>query len=167
MPDETIAWTDGFAGPQAYQVARQLGDFVIAKADGTPAYQLSVVVDDLAACMTHVVRGDDLLDSTPRQILLYRALQESNRIPSYYHLPLVTGPDGLRLAKRHGDSRLSHYRSKGVPASAVLSLLGRWCGIPENDEPANEAAMLERFNLATISRQPIVFSQMDEASLMK
>jgi len=167
VPDETIAWEDCFAGRQQYQVTRQLGDFVIAKADGTPAYQLSVVVDDLDAGMTHIVRGDDLLDSTPRQILLYQALQESGWIPSYYHLPLVMGPDGLRLAKRHGDSRLSHYRSRGVPASRVLGLLGRWCGIPDAGEPISAAVMLDRFDVARMLLRQVVHSQDEEAYLSK
>ena len=102
VPREIIEFDDQFAGPQRFDVARQLGDFVIAKADGTAAYQLAVVVDDAAMNITQVVRGNDLLDSTPRQILLYRALGLEDRIPKYTHLPLVVGADGLRLAKRHG-----------------------------------------------------------------
>jgi glutamyl-tRNA synthetase len=74
VPDETVEFDDAFVGRARYDVERQLGDFVIRKADGTPAYQLAVVVDDAAQGMTDVVRGDDLLDSTPRQMLLYRAL---------------------------------------------------------------------------------------------
>src|SRR5205823_2514620 len=111
-----VEFDDDFAGHQHFDVARQLGDFVIAKSDGTPAYQLAVVVDDAAMNVMHIVRGDDLLDSTPRQILLYRALGLSQRIPRYMHLPLVAGTDGRRLAKRHGDTRLAHYRDQGVPA---------------------------------------------------
>src|SRR3954447_1163354 len=103
VPDAVIEWTDLFAGTAAINPAHELGDFVIAKADGTPAYQLAVVVDDAAMGITNIVRGDDLLDSTPRQILLYEALGLSNRTPTYYHLPLVVGTDGRRLAKRHGD----------------------------------------------------------------
>ena len=81
--------------------ARELGDFVIAKADGTPAYQLAVVVDDAAVGVTHIVRGDDLLDSTPRQILLYRCARIGrDRSRHYLHLPLIVGADGRRLAKR-------------------------------------------------------------------
>ena len=167
VSDQTVAWEDQFAGPQKYQVAKQLGDFVIAKADGTPAYQLSVVVDDISAGVTHVVRGDDLLDSTPRQILLYRALQKSDLIPSYFHLPLVVGEDGRRLAKRHGDSRLSFYRDKGMPAFRVLSLLARWCGIRVEDVRVEDdkvfpTILLARFDLATMSSEQIVFRPGDE-----
>src|SRR5207302_409603 len=83
-------------------VAGELGDFVIAKSDGTAAYQLAVVVDDAAMAITHVVRGDDLIDSTPRQILLYRALGLSAPVPTYYHLPLVVGAGGRRLGGHAG-----------------------------------------------------------------
>src|SRR3954451_17510777 len=115
-----IEFVDAFAGAQRFDVARDLGDFVIAKADGTPAYQLAVVVDDADAGITQVVRGDDLLDSTPRQVLLYRALGLAEEIPQYLHLPLVIGEDGRRLAKRHGDTRLSTYRQRGVTRERLL-----------------------------------------------
>src|SRR5438477_9482864 len=103
VPDRTVEFVDRFKGPQRFDVAGQLGDFVIAKGDGTSAYQLAVVVDDAEMGVTQVVRGDDLLDSTPRQILLYRALGLQDRLPTYTHVPLVIGTDGRRLAKRHGD----------------------------------------------------------------
>jgi glutamyl-tRNA synthetase len=162
----SVAWADAFAGPQVYpDVAAQLGDFVIAKADGTAAYQLAVAVDDAAAGVTHVVRGDDLLDSTPRQILLYRALGLDAAIPLYAHLPLVVGPDGRRLAKRHGDSRLGSYRGRGVSASRVRQLLARWCGI-DGDDASPPAALVDRFDLNRLPRQPIVYTPEDETALL-
>ena len=158
------AWDDLVAGPQRYaDVAAQLGDFVVAKADGTPAYQLACVVDDAAAGVTHVVRGDDLLDSTPRQVLLYDALRLGPP-PAYAHLPLVVGPDGRRLAKRHGDSRLAFYRSRGVTADRVRQLLGRWCGVDGNGSLAD---LLGRFDLARLPREPIVYTPGDEAALLR
>src|SRR5205809_1371850 len=132
--DETMEWQDLFAGAVAINTSRDLGDFVVAKSDGTPAYQLAVVVDDAAMGITHVVRGDDLIDSTPRQILLYRALGLAEEIPQYMHLPLVVGQDGRRLAKRHGDTRLSHYRKLGVSPQRVLGLMAKWCGIGEHEQ---------------------------------
>ena len=109
-PDRVIEFDDRFLGVRRINVSREeLGDFVIAKADGTAAYQIAVVVDDLESGVDEVIRGDDLVDSTPRQILLYEALGARSRIPRYTHLPLVVGPDGLRLAKRHGDSRLIYH----------------------------------------------------------
>jgi glutamyl-tRNA synthetase len=163
--DEMICWTDGFAGDQQCNAARHLGDFVIAKADGTPAYQLAVVVDDLCSNVTHIVRGDDLLDSTPRQMLIYQALMQASRVPEHFHLPLVLGPDGLRLAKRHGDSRLSFFRGKGVASGRILALLARWCGIDANEHIMSPAELIDRFDLARLPRSPIVFGPADEAWL--
>lgn len=165
--DRKIEWTDSFAGAQQCNVARQLGDFVIAKADGTPAYQLAVVIDDLSANVTHIIRGDDLLDSTPRQILLYQAFGQESRVPQYYHLPLVVGPDGYRLAKRHGDSRLSFYRSQGVPAARILGLLARWCGIPAEDDIVSIASLIDRFDLAKMSTKQTIYTRDDETRLLQ
>jgi len=165
VPDETIEFEDRFAGRQTFDLSR-LGDFVIAKADRTPAYQLAVVVDDAEMGMTDVVRGDDLLDSTPRQILLYRALGMNNRIPNYYHLPLVVGTDGRRLAKRHGDTRIAHYREQGVAPDRVLSLLARWCGIEETGTAVRPHDLLDRFQLDHVPRHQIVFTPEDDRRLL-
>lgn len=157
-PNEPVEMTDEFSGQQSLNVATHLGDFVIAKADATPAYQLAVVVDDLAAGVTQVVRGDDLLESTFRQILLYRALGEGLRIPKFIHLPLVVGRDGRRLAKRHGDTRISMYRALGVEGGRILGLLAKWCGIETRDlNIRHPRDLLDRFDLRTISKSAIVF----------
>jgi glutamyl-tRNA synthetase len=163
VPNETITFVDHFMGAKSFDVARELGDFVIAKADGTAAYQLAVVVDDAQMQVTDVVRGDDLLDSTPRQLLLYRSLGLQARVPRYWHVPLVVGPDGRRLAKRHGDTRLSAYRKAGVKRERVIQLLSRWCGISEGASSVQE--MLDRFRLAALPRERIVFTDADEAFL--
>jgi glutamyl-tRNA synthetase len=137
---------------------------VIGKADGTPAYQLAVVVDDAEAGVNEIVRGDDLLDSTPRQILIYRALGLEDRLPHYWHLPLVVGADGRRLAKRHGDTRLSHYRELGVPAGRLLALLARWSGI-DASEVSSAADLVGRFDPARLPREPVLFTPADDAWL--
>jgi len=175
VPPGTTHFNDEFSGSHAIDVAGRLGDFVIAKGGGsagagwTPAYQLAVVVDDAEAGVTDVVRGDDLLDSAPRQILVYRALGLAERVPRYYHLPLVIGPDGRRLAKRHGDTRLSYYRERGVPPGRVLALLARWSGMesvgPAADARAVLSEMLERFTLDALPRSPITFTNDDDAWL--
>ena len=167
VPDRVVELTDRFAGPRAFDVQRELGDFVIAKADGTPAYQLAVVVDDAATGVTDVVRGDDLLDSAPRHMLLYEALGLAERVQAYYHLPLVTGPDGRRLAKRHGDTRLSTYRELGVPPGRVLALLARWSGMDVGvaDDGVRPRELLSRFDLARLPRTPIVCGPADDAWL--
>jgi glutamyl-tRNA synthetase len=162
-PDALVEWRDQLRGDMRCNVSSELGDFVIAKSDGTAAYQLAVVIDDADMAITHIVRGDDLIDSTPRQILLYRALGLTHLIPDYYHLPLVTGPDGRRLAKRHGDTRLSHYRALGVPPQRLLSLLSRSIGVPDATSLPD---LLHRFDLRTLPRTPIVLSTQDDASLL-
>ena len=167
-PDEEIEFDDKFAGRRSLNVARRLGDFVIAKSDGTAAYQLAVVVDDLAAGITQIVRGDDLLESTFRQILIYRALGAGDRIPQYIHLPLVVGPDGRRLAKRHGDTRVAMYQDLGIHRSHILALLANWCGIPVKSEKIDDPRQLiDRFDLRTISPSPVVFTPEDDAWLRR
>jgi glutamyl-tRNA synthetase len=155
--NQIVTFTDNFSGPQEFNVARDLGDFVIAKGDGTPAYQLAVVIDDADVGVSDVVRGEDLLDSAARQILLYRALNLGDP-PRYWHLPLVTGPDGRRLAKRHGDTRLATYRDAGVSATRVLKLLASWCVMDDLPaEPRAAADLLDRFDITRVPRTPIVF----------
>ena len=165
VPPGRVTVVDGFAGRHEWDVCAELGDFVIAKADGTPAYQLAVVVDDAAMGITDVVRGDDLLDSTPRQTLLYEALGLAERVPRYCHLPLITGPDGRRLAKRHGDTRLATYRELGVTPGRVVALLARWCGVPGATDDLTPRELVGRFELGRLPPTPIVFGADDDAWL--
>ncbi|MGA2233050.1 MAG: tRNA glutamyl-Q(34) synthetase GluQRS [Tepidisphaeraceae bacterium] len=164
VPDRVVEFNDGFAGPMKVNLSN-LGDFVIAKADKTAAYHLAVVVDDADMEITHIVRGDDLLDSTARHLLLYESLGLSARIPTWFHLPLVIGADGRRLAKRHGDTRLAHYRRQGVPAARILGLLARWCGMNCGEETTLDY-MLANFQWNRVPRQPIVFTAEDESWLV-
>ncbi len=166
VPDEVITFDDRFAGRRSFRVAEELGDFVIAKADATPAYQLAVVIDDAASGVTQVVRGADLLDSTPRQMLLYRALGMAEQTAEYWHLPLVVGTDGRRLAKRHGDTRLSYYRQQGVPPERVLALLARWSGIATAGEALTAAQLLARFDIGRLPKEPVVFTEQDNRWLL-
>ena len=109
---EAVAFTDGHFGPQCFVAGRDFGDFVVWRHDGVPAYHLAVVVDDAAMRMTEVVRGEDLLMSTARQLLLYRALGWA--APAFYHCPLVTDEQGVRLAKRHDALSLRALRAQGL-----------------------------------------------------
>lgn len=161
--DGEVAFEDLFAGSQRMRPAETIGDFVVWTKRGTPSYQLAVVVDDHAQGVTHVVRGDDLLDSAGRQTLLYRALGYGEA-PSYAHLPLVKGEDGRRLAKRHGDTRLSRYRARGVRAERVIGLLAGWSGAERREMSAREFA--ERVRLDTIPRDPVTFTPEDDAWLL-
>jgi len=123
-----VLFEDLLAGVVSIDVQRTVGDFVVFKAPEQPAYQLAVVADDIAMGVTEVVRGDDLIPSTARQLLLYKAL--GGVPPRYGHAPLVVGPDGKRLAKRHGDARIETLRRLGVPPEHLLGHLARWSGMP-------------------------------------
>ncbi len=165
VPVGEVRFEDAWHGPQAVDVQGQVGDFVVATKSGVPAYQLAVVIDDARQGVGHVVRGDDLLRSTARQVLLHEMLGLGEP-PRYYHGPLVCGPDGRRLAKRHGDTRLASYREAGVPATRVLGLIGRWLGLPPQD--ARTAAELAAgFDQRRLPRQTITMSEADHAWLIE
>jgi glutamyl-tRNA synthetase len=127
VPEGLVAFEDGVHGARAHDVAAETGEFVVARADGIPAYQLAVVVDDAAMEVTDVVRGDDLLPSTARQLLLYGAL--GLLPPRFAHVPLVVGEDGARLAKRHGALSLGELRERGADPRAVVGLLAALSGL--------------------------------------
>lgn len=150
-------FADLFAGPQSPDVSAIVGDFIVWTKRGVPAYQLAVVVDDHRQGVTHVVRGDDLLDSAARQLLLFRALGLGPE-PVYCHLPLVVGPDGKRLAKRHGDTRLERWRAAGAPPEEVVGLLARWCGV-EAEGSLSASEFAEAFDLAKLPRERVVFRE--------
>ena len=154
---ESPAFIDLFAGEQYVDLARVGGDFVVWKSAGTPAYQLAVVVDDAAMGVTEVMRGDDLIPSTPRQNLLYRALGLVP--PEFGHIPLVVGGDGRRLAKRHGDTRLATLRSARVKPEALLGLLAWSCGWIEKLEPITARELLPHFRLSSIPPRPFVLTE--------
>lgn len=164
VPDAPTRFVDAFHGPQAPNLAEIVGDFVVWTKRAMPAYQLAVVVDDARQGVTRVVRGDDLLDSAARQLLLYRALGLGPE-PSYCHLPLVKGPDGKRLAKRHGESRVDEFRARGVPAEAVIGLLAFWCGLIPERAPLTASRFLDLFDLRPVPREPVVFTAEDDAWL--
>jgi glutamyl-tRNA synthetase len=154
LGNDSPCFVDGFRGPTELDLRRVGGDFVVWKSAGTPAYQLAVVVDDAAFGITEVVRGDDLLPSTPRQLLLYQALHL--RPPQFIHVPLVVGPDGRRLAKRHGDTRLASLRTTGVKPEALLGLLAWSCGWLPRMEPISARDLLPLFRLEAIPPEPFV-----------
>jgi glutamyl-tRNA synthetase len=142
-------------GDMAFDHA-QVDDFVIMRSDTTPTYHLASTVDDVDYAITHVVRGEDLLSSTPKHILLTQAMGGSQA--TYAHLSLLMGPDGKKLSKRHGDTALSAYRQAGYLPEAVnnyLALLG-WS--PGEDETiVSMGQMVERFSLSSVSKNPAVF----------
>ncbi|MEQ8769569.1 MAG: glutamate--tRNA ligase family protein [Phycisphaerales bacterium] len=159
-----VSFEDRFAGPQRVDPGAGVGDFVVWTKRGSAAYQLAVVVDDAAAGVTQIVRGDDLIDSAGRQLLLYRALGLAPE-PACWHLPLVRGVDGRRLAKRHGDTRIDTYRAQGVEASRIIGLCASWCGITAERSPMDLAEFQSRLDLNRMPRTDVVFGREDDAWL--
>ena len=132
VPDEVIAFEDGHMGHYEENLARDCGDFFLRRADGVFAYQLAVVVDDALMGVDEVVRGSDLLSSTPRQLWLYRELGLTP--PKFYHLPLLLASDGRRLSKRDGDQSLENLREKYTPEE-IIGKLAFACGLQDLPPP--------------------------------
>ena len=160
---ETVRFVDGFRGPYEQDVSAQIGDFVLARDPDGAGYMLAVVADDAAMGITEVVRGDDLLSATPRQLLLYRALGLTP--PAFLHVPLVVSEEGRRLAKRHGDTRIAALREAGVPPEKVVGLLAGWCGWAAWGESLALRDLLPRFDLRTLPREPVVLTPRVKAHL--
>ncbi|MFZ2444292.1 MAG: glutamate--tRNA ligase family protein, partial [Ilumatobacteraceae bacterium] len=127
-------------------------DVVLQRNDGVPAYNLAVVVDDAAQGITHVVRGDDLLSSTPRQRLLQQLLGLPE--PAYAHVPLVLAPDGTRLAKRHGAVTLADLAARGIGPQQVLARLGWSLGLCARDDTVTAIELADGFRLDSVPRTP-------------
>ena len=149
VPDETVRFVDGLCGPQAQNLREECGDFIVRRSDGAFAYQLAVVVDDIAMGVTQVVRGRDLLDSTPRQLYLYRLL--GARPPAYYHVPLLLAPDGRRLSKRERDLDMGALRAR-YGAEEILGRLAFLTGLRETAAPVEARALAETFSWSRVRR---------------
>jgi glutamyl-tRNA synthetase len=150
-----IAWDDAVHGRISFQ-ARDLDDFVILRSDGSAIYNLAVVSDDIAMKITHVIRGDDHISNTPKQIALYRAL--GHEPPVFAHVPMILGPDGRKLSKRHGATAVGDYQDQGILPAAMrnfLALLGWSPG--EDREILPEDEMIRLFSLEGIQKKPAVF----------
>lgn len=162
-PAGKVAFDDLLHGPVEQDVAAEVGDFVVRRADGVPSYQLAVVVDDADSTITHVLRADDLLGSTPRQLLLYRSLGKAAP-PRFAHVPLVLGEDGRRLAKREGPFAIAELRLAGIPAEKVVGALGLWCGLGDGT-PVRASELVPHFSLESLSRAPRVVAAHELAFL--
>lgn len=152
VPDETWSFVDGHMGPYSENLARDCGDFLLRRSDGMFAYQLAVVVDDAAMGVTEVVRGADLLDSTPRQLYLYRLL--GLEPPAFFHFPLLLAPDGRRLSKRDADAGLDTLRGR-MTAAEVLGKLAYLGGFNPSAEPRTAETLLADFSWDQIPRADI------------
>ncbi|PFG20179.1 glutamyl-tRNA synthetase [Serinibacter salmoneus] len=160
MPDEDITFTDAIRGEVTF-AAGSVPDFVVVRADGKPLYTLVNPVDDALMGITHVLRGEDLLSSTPRQIALYRALVElgiAARVPDFGHMPLVRGEGNKKLSKRDPQSNLFHHRDRGfIPEGLLnyLALLG-WAIGPDRDV-FTMAEMAQAFDIHDVNPNPAAF----------
>ena len=152
VPEETVAFTDGHYGPFAEQLARDCGDYIIRRSDGLWGYQLAVVVDDALSGVTQVVRGRDILFSTPRQIELFRALGYD--VPQFAHIPLLTDSAGRRLAKRDRDLDLTALARRHTPQE-ILGMLAFSCGLLPEQRPTTLEALLPLFDWAKVKTEDV------------
>lgn len=154
VPDETVTFTDGVMGECTQNLEAECGDFILRRSDGVYAYQLAVVVDDALMGVNQVVRGSDLLDSTPRQIWLQKQLGFDT--PEHYHVPLLYGEDGHRLSKRQRDIDLGSIRAKGTAPEEVIGLLAHWAGLLERPEKVSAAELVGEFRWDKVHKTEII-----------
>jgi glutamyl-tRNA synthetase len=157
MPQGETTWNDLVHGPITFP-NKDIGegDFIILRSDGTPIYNLAVVSDDIAMRITLVMRGDDHVSNTPKQILLYEALGAP--LPQFAHLPNVNGPDGKKLSKRHGATAVGDYQHMGILPQAMVNFLALLGWSPGNDiEVMTVPEIVERFSVDGLSKNAAVF----------
>jgi glutamyl-tRNA synthetase len=155
MDDGEIAWDDAVHGRISFQ-GRDLDDFVILRSDNSAIYNLAVVSDDIAMRISHVIRGDDHISNTPKQIALYRAL--GREAPVFAHVPMILGADGKKLSKRHGATAVGDYQEQGILPAAMRNFLALMGWSPGGDrEILPEAEMIQLFTLEGIQKKAAVF----------
>jgi len=150
----TISFDDLVRGRISFQ-AEELDDLIIFRTDDTPTYNFTVVVDDALMGITHVLRGDDHINNTPRQILMYEALGFD--IPRFGHVPLIHGKDRARLSKRHGAASLLEYREDGFLSEALMNYLARLGWAHGDDEIFSSTDLIQKFDIANVGRSPAIF----------
>ena len=155
VPEGATEWEDLVHGTTRWR-NEDIEDFIVLRTDGTPIYNLAVVSDDISMRISHVLRGDDHLSNTPKQILLYRAL--GAEVPRFGHLPMILGTDGKRLSKRHGATSVGEYRDRGLLPSALLNFLALLGWNPgDEQEIMSSEELIERFSLDRINKKSSVF----------
>ena len=155
VPAGVTAWDDAVHGMIEFDNS-SIEDFIILRTDGTPIYNMAVVSDDVDMRITHVIRGDDHISNTPKQILLYQALGKD--VPTFAHVPMILGPDGKRLSKRHGATAVGEYANEGILAEAMvnfLALLGWNPGTEQEVFTTDE--LIAAFSLDGINRKSAIF----------
>ena len=134
---------------------KELDDLIIARSNGTPTYNFTVVVDDVTMNVTHVIRGDDHLNNTPRQVLIYQALGYSP--PLFAHLPMIHGPDKKKLSKRHGATSVIEYEDMGFLSDAMVNYLARLGWSYKDQEIFTRKELIEKFDLSVVGKSPSIF----------
>jgi glutamyl-tRNA synthetase len=150
-----VGWTDLVKGPIAFPNA-ELDDLVLLRGDGVPTYNFGVVVDDLDMGITHVIRGDDHVNNTPRQIHIFNALEKP--LPAFAHVPMILGADGERLSKRHGAVSVTQYRDDGYLPEALVNYLARLGWSHGDEEIFSIKDFVSWFDLGHVSRSPAQFN---------
>lgn len=158
-PDETIAFSDAIMGPCRFSPAEFGGDFALRRSDGVVAYQLAVAVDDGCMGVTEVMRGRDLLPSTPRQLLVMRFL--GLRAPRYAHIPLLLDAAGERLAKRHAALSLAALRARGARPERIVGFLAKLAGINPGGGAARPRELIGRFSPDALPREDLRVMEKD------
>ena len=155
LPEDEIAWDDAVHGRISFQ-GTDLDDFVILRSDGSAIYNLAVVSDDIAMRISHVIRGDDHISNTPKQIALYRAF--GHPLPVFAHVPMILGADGKKLSKRHGATAVGDYQNQGIVPAAMRNFLALLGWSPGGDrEVLPEDEMVALFTLEGIQKKAAVF----------
>ncbi|WP_371367261.1 Glutamate--tRNA ligase 2 [Sporomusa rhizae] len=149
-----IEFDDLHTGHVSQELAREVGDFVVRRSDGVHAYQLAVVVDDAAMGITHVLRGDDLLNSTPRQLLLYRLLGLT--APKFTHVPLLVDLDGHRLSKRQQALSIAVLRANGVKAEAIIGYLAFKARLVDKYQPVKATELIRSFDVTGLPHGQVI-----------
>ena len=155
VPPGSTAWDDAVHGRIEFSNS-DIEDFVVLRTERTPIYNMAVVSDDVHMRITHVIRGDDHISNTPKQVLIYRALGAS--LPVFAHVPMILGEDGRRLSKRHGATAVGEYREQGILPEAMANFLALLGWSPGTDEEIFTAPQLiERFTLEAVNRKSAIF----------
>ncbi|ALV65530.1 glutamate--tRNA ligase [Campylobacter fetus] len=152
----TIEFKDGIKGDVKFNCADILDDFIIARSDGTPTYNFCVVIDDALMGITHVIRGDDHLSNTPKQIILYKAL--GFNLPEFFHVAMINGSDGSKLSKRHGATDVMEYKAMGYLPEALLNFLVRLGWSHGDDEIFSMSDMLKYFDPHDINKSASTYN---------
>ncbi len=157
VPEGRSSWPDLVKGEVTIG-HEQIGDFVLLRSDGRPTYNFAVVADDLEMRISHVIRGDDHLSNTPRQLMLYRALEQP--IPEFAHIPMILGPDGQRLSKRHGATSVGEFREAGFLPQALINYLSllSWSS-PSGEDFLPPERLCREIDFARLGRSAAVFDE--------